>query len=304
MRKQVDLMVSFQLGLPSNICLKHCDTKSPSNLTDSDFDVDTQVLTAPRSETEATGVLWFIAKDRQMSSFSRVCRDALSFRGKPEAEILQLDHEIRQMHTAIPAVLQARPLSDSIAGAPFLILTRSISKAAVCCTRLQRCVLRQSREKTGQPSQFTDVYNEFGASGRLHREGWMLTNFTMNDFLLGVMVLCLAVHTRKREHAAVDLDTENETLPLLKQAQAICVEKSHACRDVQHVSRAILIILNEPRASPGDHPRFLSPLQMPLAFESNAISSGLFDPFILGELEDPNYPNWAQFESLLSQSNG
>lgn len=36
--KQVDLMVSFQLGLPSNICLENCDTQSPRNLVDSEFD--------------------------------------------------------------------------------------------------------------------------------------------------------------------------------------------------------------------------------------------------------------------------
>jgi hypothetical protein len=42
--KQLDLMVSFQLGLPSSICLEECDTKSPRNLLDSDFDERTEVL--------------------------------------------------------------------------------------------------------------------------------------------------------------------------------------------------------------------------------------------------------------------
>ena len=72
------------------------DTKSPRNLTDSDFDIDTQVLPVPRSENESTGILWFIVKDRLMVSFSKVCKDALSFHEKSEVEILQLDQETRQ----------------------------------------------------------------------------------------------------------------------------------------------------------------------------------------------------------------
>lgn len=99
-------MVSFQLGLPSNICLEKCDTKSPRNLADSDLDVDTKVLPPSRSEDEATGLLWFIVKDRQMVSFYKVCRDALSFHEKSHTEILQLDSETRRMYTTIPSVLR------------------------------------------------------------------------------------------------------------------------------------------------------------------------------------------------------
>jgi hypothetical protein len=63
---EMDLMISFQLGLPSNICLEDCDTKSPRNLLDSDFDADTQDLPASRSENEFRRLLWFIVKGRQM----------------------------------------------------------------------------------------------------------------------------------------------------------------------------------------------------------------------------------------------
>lgn len=122
--KQVDLMVSFQLGLPSNICLENCDTKSPRNMADSDFDVDIDALPPSRSENDAIGLLWFIVKDRQMDSFYKVCRDALGFREKSHAQVLQLDGEIREMCTTIPSVLRTRPLADSIADPPFLIMTR------------------------------------------------------------------------------------------------------------------------------------------------------------------------------------
>lgn len=47
--KQLDLMISFQLGLPErNICLEDSDTRSSSNLLDSDFDTETSILPPSR----------------------------------------------------------------------------------------------------------------------------------------------------------------------------------------------------------------------------------------------------------------
>ena len=122
--KQMDLMISFQLGLPSTICLEDCDIKSPRNLLDSDFNADSKFLPISRPENECTKMLWFIVKERQMVSYSKVCRVALPFKENSGEEILQLDQEIRQMRTTIPDVLRTRPFSESTADPPFLILTR------------------------------------------------------------------------------------------------------------------------------------------------------------------------------------
>jgi hypothetical protein len=122
--KHMNVMISFQLGLPSNICLESCDTKSPRNLLDSDFDVSTQVLPESRPQNEATKLLWFIVKDKQITGFSKVCKYMLSFKEKSEADLLQLDEEIRQMYATIPDILRTRPLSESIADAPVFIMAR------------------------------------------------------------------------------------------------------------------------------------------------------------------------------------
>ncbi|KAK9482786.1 hypothetical protein V1527DRAFT_521821 [Lipomyces starkeyi] len=213
--KQMDVMISFQLGLPSNICLENCDTKSPRNLLDSDFDVDTQVLPASRSENEATRLLWFIVKDRQLISFSKVCKDTLSFKEKSEAEILQLDEEIRQMYKTIPDILRTRPLSESIADAPFshndqTIRRIHLPKKSVCST-----------SQIHAPRQC-------------------------------IMVLCLVVHTHRKRgsrHPAIDSATEREVLPLLEQSYDICVEKSQVSRDARRVSHAVRLILNGTKTS-------------------------------------------------------
>jgi hypothetical protein len=256
--KQMDVMISFQLGLPSNICLEDCDTRSPRHLLDSDFDTDTQVLPAPRPENEATRLLWFIVKERQMTAFSKVCQDALSFREKSKEEIVLLDKEIREMYTTVPEVLRTRPLSESVADSSFLIMTRLyvefIYLKSLCVLHRKymtqgnnfstRCCVEAG---TKLVDQFIDVYKEFSPGGQLYTERWMLGNFTMHDFLLGVMVLCLVVHTyqeRGSQKSGIDAAKESQVLALLEQSHAICVEKSTASKDVRNVSHAVRITLN------------------------------------------------------------
>lgn len=52
--KQADMMTTFQLGLPSNIRLENCDTRSPRNILDSDFGPESTVLPPSRPESEST----------------------------------------------------------------------------------------------------------------------------------------------------------------------------------------------------------------------------------------------------------
>ena len=325
--KQMDLMISFMLGLPSNICLEDCDIKSPRNLLDSDFDADTQELPPSRSENEFTKLLWFIVKERQMINFSKVCQDALSFKEKSEAEILQLDQEIREMWTTIPEILRTRPLSESIADAPFLIMTR-IYVEFVYLKSL--CVLHRKYMARGNVlstnscveagkrlvRQFIDMYKEFSPGGQLYMERWMLANFTMNDFLLGVMVLCLVVHTRwKRgfQNSAINIDTESEVLSLLEQSHIICVEKSTSCRDARRVSHAIQLTLKGAKTSNGlkkivSQTSQASPAMLSAVDDSQgghpALNSrygydeeafGIYDPFNFMGSEVENI-DWAMFD--------
>lgn len=295
---QIDLMVSFQLGLPSNICPENCDTRSPGNLLDSDFDENTQVLPPSRSETEAIGLLWFIVKDRQMVSFGKVCRDTLSFTDKSEIEILQLDAEIRQMYTTIPEILRTRPLADSISDPPFLVMTRIyvefIYLKSLCVFHrkyMTRGNLLSTRScvEAGQRlvSQFINVYREFSPGGRLHRERWMLTNFTMNDFLLGAMVLCLAIHIRRNNlgpaQSAIDPMTADSILSLLSQAHAICVEKSSASRDARYVAQVIMATLNKQNRVLTETETEVKSRAQPMSHSCDPFYLGWLDPFQAGQ---------------------
>ena len=305
--KQVDVMTSFQLGFPSNICFENCDTKSPRNLLDSDFDIDTRILPASRPENEATKLLWFIVKDRQLISFSKVCQDALSFKEKSESNILQLDEEIRKMHVTVPDILRTRTFSESIADEPFLIITRIyiefIYLKSLCilhrrCMVLGNAFSAKTCVEAGKQlvGQFIDMFKEFSPGGRLYAERWMLTSFIMNDFLLGIMVLCLVVHTYRKgvlQPPIMDFSSERELLQLLEQSFDICVEKSLVCKDARRVSHVVRLILKRSTASNmSTLPRIadneqgldlgLSSLQEEYSNkEIDAMSLDLIDPFVL-----------------------
>ena len=78
-----------------------------------------------RQDTGTKPQAYYVTLSR--SAYDQFPRSLLkwsSFKKKSEADIVQFDQEIRQMQTAMPNVLRTRPISESIAEAPFLIITR------------------------------------------------------------------------------------------------------------------------------------------------------------------------------------
>ena len=140
------------------------------------------------------------------------------------------------------------------------------------------------------------MFKEFSPGGRLYAERWMLTSFIMNDFLLGIMVLCLVVHTYRKgvlQPPIMDFSSERELLQLLEQSFDICVEKSLVCKDARRVSHVVRLILKRSTASNmSTLPRIadneqglnlgLSSLQEEYSNkEIDAMSLDLIDPFVL-----------------------
>lgn len=247
--KQLDLMTSFQLGLPSSICLENCDTKHIKNLRDTDFGPKSKEIPPSRPDDEVTRLLWFVVKDRQMVSFAKVCRDALSHNEKSEAEVRELDQEIRQMHESIPTVCKVRPMADSIEDDPFIIITRIyldfISQKSFCVLH-RRYMARGNHFSTVSCLNaskaivvtFIEMYHEFAPGGRLYTLRWMLGCYTMNDFLLGTTVLCLFLHTQS-SRASCDQAQIDHIVHLLKESQIICLEKSDASKDAYRVAQIV-----------------------------------------------------------------
>ena len=254
MCKQFELMTAFQLGLPSNIPIDCYDAREPRNLIDSDFDEDSRFLPPSRPETEATQVLYLIVKGRLMSIFSRVCHYALTFRSTLDHDTILLDRELSKEYENIPEPLRLRPMSQSFTDPSWLIMTRTncdfLFNKAVCVLHRrrmaqgnpesrQRCVEAASRILT----HLIDLNEELQPGGQLHSDRWMISSFTMSDFLLAAMVLALVVSisrrgTQKLNHVSEDTESSKH-LDLLEQAFTICRAWGQNSSEAKRVADAL-----------------------------------------------------------------
>ena len=260
MCRQFDLMISFQLGLPNQIPPHSWDTLPPRNLLDTDFDEHTTTLPPSRPETEATQILYFIVKSRLMTSFGKICSLALSFRDSTQQEIMDLDAEVRAVYSTVPDVLRIKPMSQSFADPSYLVMVR-----LNCEFLFQKsiCVLhRKYMTQGGYPAStkactdaaaaitrhMLDFHKEFQSGGQLFADRWMLSSFTMNDFYLASMVLCLGLSMWKKANPAKEVseDVKMESqYDLLKSAFAICEELSPTSTEAKRVAGVLSVVLSQ-----------------------------------------------------------
>lgn len=248
---QLDMLISFQLGLPSTIQFPTWDTRPPSNLLDSDFDEDTVNLPPPRPDSEPTELLFYIAKHKLMAVFEKIIRHVLSTIDRSNAELLELlDLELQSTYAAIPTVLQPRTMDESICDSPSVIVTR------LCVSFLYqkcRCVLHQKYVICGRLKsirichssasdilkQFLDSYEEFEPGGQLETERWFMGSITWHDFLLGCTALCLTICSIAQSAHEPHFVDVAESLKLLKNAKVVCENQPSRSRDTRKVRRLL-----------------------------------------------------------------
>lgn len=250
---QIDMLVSFQLGLPSSIQFSTWDTKPPTNLLDSDFDENTLQLPAARPVNELTELLFFIVKHKLVTVFEKVIRHTLSAIDMSNEELEKLDQEIRDTFINLPEVFKARDMADSVVDSPSLIVTR------LCVYFIYHkclCVLHRKYITRGSPKslqacyesswelvrRFLDMYKEFEPGGQLETQRWFMGSLTWHDFLLACAALCLTIcYSRQGLHeldvtSVVDVPV---SLVMLKEAKRVFEEQSSRSKGTGKVQRLI-----------------------------------------------------------------
>lgn len=250
---QLDMLVSFQLGLPSNVQFPTWDTRPPTNLLDSDFDEEIVQLPPARLDSEPTELLFYIAKHRLMTIFEKIIRHTLSATDPPNGELEVIDQELRRTYASLPLVFQPRPMADSIVDSPSVIVTRlcvySIYQKCLCVLHrryVTRGILNSIQVCYSSASnivrQYLDIYKEFEPGGQLETERWFMGSISWHDFLLGCTVLCLTVCST-RDQAAEPTRTAiidvAGSMELLQNAKAVCGKQSKKSRDTQKVRRLV-----------------------------------------------------------------
>lgn len=203
-----DVLFSFSLGIPPIIRDDECDTDSPGNLYDSDFDENTMVLPSPRPASEPTAILYLSYKSRLCRLLRRVIRHSMAIRPVPYDEILKLDEEIHRSRNQLPPALQIRSIrsysfTDTTPDIMHRLMLEMMYLKSLCV--LHRPYLNREKDNpTYSVSRNTSrdaalrilelhaEYEEEGRpGGRLFDDKYMLSSLSIHDFLIASMILCL-----------------------------------------------------------------------------------------------------------------
>ncbi|KAF2479386.1 fungal-specific transcription factor domain-containing protein, partial [Neohortaea acidophila] len=161
----IDVMISFQIGLPSIIKTIHSDTQPPRNLLDRDFGPSTQQLPPSRSMDELTPSSYTRAKLRIVRVFADAADLGHSTIPPSTEEVMRLDRELEEAKAAKPPLLQMPDISE---------LVTDPAEQLMCRFNLDLLYL-----KTKIPG------------GQLESVKWYMGSISTHDFLLAAMVMCL-----------------------------------------------------------------------------------------------------------------
>ncbi|KAK4209103.1 hypothetical protein QBC37DRAFT_59085 [Rhypophila decipiens] len=214
---EIDRLVSYQFGLPSNVHPGIADTELPRNLHDTDFDVDSKELPPSRPETERTICLHTIVKARLLRVFGDITSALNARDGLTYATFASLDKRLEEAHQTTPSILQHRSFSQSLADPVDLIMQRYWLDFTYQKSRLilhRQFLARGRMDKRFEYSRRTcldaatqilkhqyDIHCETQPGGRLAKDRGLITSLSIHDFLLADMILCLElsfVNARKR----------------------------------------------------------------------------------------------------------
>jgi hypothetical protein len=223
---QVDLILSFQVGLPSMIQAIQSDTELPRNLFDDDFYQNSPELPPSRSPLEPTPMSYMRCKARICDTFGRIVHQANSISLPTYSEVLNLDDELCRSHALIPEFLLVRPFDRSITDNPNLIMQRFNIELLF---HKSRCVLHRKyimkEDAQGHYSHsrnsciesalkllyYQSVINDaIQPGGPLSRDKWFLTTIAAHDFLLGAMIIYLFIISRHISEA-IEIPSYNNT---------------------------------------------------------------------------------------------
>jgi hypothetical protein len=276
----LDLVLSFQAGLPATIHEEDCDTVPPRNLLDTDFDEDFKALPESRQPIDPTPMLYCKCKLQQMQLLHRVSRHALSCKTPTYEETMKLDRELHDMHAKIPPIMRIGPLSSTVTENPSVMVNRlNIELAHLRCVFiLHRTYLSYdksnpnfdySRRKCTEAALQTlnyeaELHSACQPGRRFYNDKWIISNLILYDFLLAAMILCLDLYESRNKPTAAsleELEIQIKKYDALKRSHMIWTSRKCRYRDAQRASSVLAFMLSKvPR--PNIPPTLLDPPQM------------------------------------------
>lgn len=210
----IDILISFQLGLPSMVRAITTDTDPPNNLLDRDFGPSTKVLPPGRSINELTPASYIRLKVGIVRIFSQAADLGHSTVPVAHEDVMRLDSELELACTSMPSILKMPEMSEIVTDPPEQLMCRINLKLLILKTRiiLHRNFMLVPLEQLSEAEQARgigtsrmicvesalavlnlqhSIHAESQLGGKLYTVQWYMGSISTHDFLLAAMVICL-----------------------------------------------------------------------------------------------------------------
>lgn len=210
----LDVLLSFQLGLPAMVKTLQSDTQPPRNLLDRDFDVNTKVLPPGRGIDELTPSSYTRAKVRIVRVFADASDTSHTTSPATHETTMELDRRLEEAKADIPPLLRMPDFSELVTDPAEQLMCRFNLDLLYLKTKLvihRRYMQKPFDELTTEEQRIGvgfsrkacinaalrvlqhhhTIYQASQAGGQLESVKWYMGSISTHDFLLAAMVICL-----------------------------------------------------------------------------------------------------------------
>jgi hypothetical protein len=268
MGMQVDLLVSFHMGLPSMVYGVESDTVLPRNLLDEDFDGETTELPLGRSAGDYTHMSYSICKTSICKVFGLIARQAHSLASPVYSEVLKLDAMLDDTWSKIPDPLKVLPLEECVTRVPMQII-QSFGLAALY--QKSRCVLHRRYLSEAIPKKEHDYSRRICLEAALKlldyqytisiatrpgnilsQHGWFVSSLAVHDFLLASMIVYVVVQSSFYSEVGDNYEwlsqplptpTKEELIQILKRSLNIWSDMAEGVPELKKVQEILNVML-------------------------------------------------------------
>ncbi|KAH6892200.1 hypothetical protein B0T10DRAFT_457916 [Thelonectria olida] len=311
MALQVELLVSFHMGLPSLLQGIETDTTVPRNLQDEDFDEDSTDLPPGRPPSDYTAMTYPIHKTKILRVFGQIARQAHALTPPNYVEVMKLDKLLQEVWQEVPAFMRVRPLEECIGDPPMLLIQR-FGLAAIY--NKSRCVLHRRYLAEAVPKPEHDysrkqclegamtlltyqhtIWDACKPGHALSQNGWFVSSLAVHDYLLAAMVVYLVIRNDHYSETGGEFDwmaqstptpTKAELTDLIKRSHFIWAEVATGEAEVRKTADTLATMLAKlgcpidgPARMPGTAPQ-LRPNS--IGNESSSLGAPSMDPSPMG----------------------
>lgn len=218
----LDILISFQLGLPSMVRTITTDTEPPRNLLDRDFNTSTTALPPGRGIDELTPSSYTRTKVGIVRIFGQAAELGHSTTPVKHEDVMRLDDELASASAAMPSLLKMPDMSELVTDPPEQLMCRINLALLILKTRIilhrnfmlvpffQLTDDEQARGVGTSKMICTEsalsvlnlhhaIHAESQPGGKLYTVKWYMGSISTHDFLLAAMVMCLSLSTQMSE---------------------------------------------------------------------------------------------------------